>query len=59
MDFFFISIIVIVITFFGFYTQLSEVQPSIYWINFKPESDKILQKLAQQYQERTGRNVKF
>ena len=57
--FFSISIIVIVITFFGFYTQLSEIQPSIYWINFKPESDKILQKLAQHYQERTGRNVKI
>ena len=55
--FFTILIVVIVITVFGIYSQLSERQPSVFWLNFKPESHKILQKLAEQYQERTGRNI--
>ena len=55
--FFTILIVVIVITVFGIYSQLSEKHPTVFWLNFKPESHKILQKLAEQYQERTGRNV--
>ena len=52
-----ILIIAIIITVFGIYSQLSEEKPYIYWLNFKPESHIILQKLSKQYQERTGRNV--
>ncbi len=31
---------------------------SVYWLNFKPESDEALQKLAQMYTEKTGVPVK-
>jgi raffinose/stachyose/melibiose transport system substrate-binding protein len=59
MKWIFLSVLIMVIsiTIYGIYSQLSEEQPSIYWINFKPESQKILQKLAERYQQRTGRNI--
>ena len=31
---------------------------SVYWLNFKPESDEVLQQVAQMYKEKTGVEVK-
>ena len=31
---------------------------SVYWLNFKPESDEVLQKVAALYTEKTGVEVK-
>ena len=31
---------------------------SVYWLNFKPESDEVLQQVAAMYKEKTGVNVK-
>ena len=31
---------------------------SVYWLNFKPESDEVLQKVAKMYTEETGIEVK-
>ncbi len=31
---------------------------SVYWLNFKPESDEVLQKIATMYKEKTGVDVK-
>lgn len=31
---------------------------SVYWLNFKPESDEVLQEIAQTYKEQTGVDVK-
>ena len=32
--------------------------PSVYWLNFKPESDEALQQIAKMYTEKTGVDVK-
>lgn len=31
---------------------------SVYWLNFKPESDEVLQDVAKMYKEKTGVDVK-
>ena len=31
---------------------------SVYWLNFKPESDEVLQEIAKMYKEETGIDVK-
>ena len=31
---------------------------SVYWLNFKPESDEVLQKVAKMYTDETGIEVK-
>ena len=31
---------------------------SVYWLNFKPESDEVLQEIAKMYKEETGVDVK-
>ena len=55
------GIITTIITFFGFYTSIlsqnENLEPYVYYLNFKPESDSILQGLAQIYKEKTGINV--
>ena len=38
--------------------QGSEATGSVYWLNFKPESDEVLQKVAKMYTEETGVPVK-
>lgn len=53
----FISIIVLLVSILGIYRQISEEKPSIYWLNFKPESHKILQEIGKEYKEITGRNI--
>jgi raffinose/stachyose/melibiose transport system substrate-binding protein len=45
------------IVIYGIYIQLIEELPSIYWINFKPEANELLQELAKQYKRSTGRNI--
>ena len=56
-----IGITTAILTIFGLYTSmLLENQlsgPYVYYINFKPESDHILQELAKLYTEKTGINV--
>ena len=51
------SILAIIICIYGILSQLNDERPSIYWINFKPESEDVLLELGAKYQERTGRNV--
>ena len=36
----------------------SQAGGSVYWLNFKPESDEVLQSIAQMYTEKTGVEVK-
>ena len=52
-----ISIIVLLVSILGIYKQISEVKPSIYWLNFKPESHKVLLEIGKLYKEITGCNV--
>ena len=37
----------------------SKDEPSVYWLNFKPEADAALQKIAKTYQQQTGVPVKI
>jgi len=39
-------------------TKKPEEKGSVYWLNFKPESDEVLQKVAKLYTEKTGVEVK-
>ena len=52
-----ISVIIIINAIYSIYFQLTEKRPSIYWLNFKPESDKIIKELALEYEEQTGIKV--
>ena len=56
-----IGIITAILTTFGLYTSMLLENPLsgpyVYYINFKPESDHILQELAKLYTEKTGINV--
>ena len=56
-----IGITTAILTTFGFYTSMllenPPSEPYVYYINFKPESDHILQELAKLYTEKTGINV--
>ena len=58
---FLIGILTTIITIFGVYTlvslQKNSSEPYVYYINFKPESDTILQELAKLYTEKTGIKV--
>ena len=36
----------------------AEGDGSVYWLNFKPESDEVLQEIAADYKEATGVDVK-
>ncbi len=38
--------------------QGSEAKGSVYWLNFKPEADELLQEIAQMYTDKTGVPVK-
>ena len=58
---FLIGILTTIIGIFGVYTLMSSKKkssdPYVYYINFKPESDTILQELAKLYTEKTGIKV--
>ena len=55
--FYSISIIIAIISILSIYFQIAGKKPSVYWLNFKPESEKIIQELAFEYEERTGTKV--
>lgn len=38
--------------------EQTEAKGSVYWLNFKPESDEVLQQVAKMYTEKTGIEVK-
>ena len=58
---FLIGILTTIMTIFGVYTLMSSKkkssEPYVYYLNFKPESDTILQELAKLYTEKTGIKV--
>ena len=58
---FLIGILTTIMGIFGVYTLMSSKKkssdPYVYYINFKPESDTILQELAKLYTEKTGIKV--
>ena len=55
------GIITTIMTIFGINNILSSeptsIAPYVYYLNFKPESDKVLQELAKLYMEETGIEV--
>lgn len=42
----------------GSQSEQTEAKGSVYWLNFKPESDEVLQQVAKMYTEKTGIEVK-
>ena len=42
----------------GMFAGCGKDEPSVYWLNFKPESDVALQEIAQMYKEKTVVEVK-
>ena len=54
----FLSFLLIAILALSLFSCGTEDKGSVYWLNFKPESDPTLQKLATMYTEKTGIEVK-
>ena len=44
---------------FGFSGCRDAREGRVYWLNYKPESDEALQKVARMYEEKTGVSVKI
>ena len=53
-----IAMLLAVIMIVGMFAGCGKDEPSVYWLNFKPESDVALQEIAQMYKEKTGVEVK-
>ncbi len=55
-----LSIVLVVIMCLGLLTACNggSSEGSVYWLNFKPESDEVLQEIAKMYKEETGIDVK-
>ncbi len=55
-----LSLLVVAIMCIGMFAGCSGVagKGSVYWLNFKPESDEVLQQVAKMYTEKTGVEVK-
>ena len=54
-----LSILLVLIMCVGLFTACAgESKGSVYWLNFKPESDEVLQEIAKMYKEETGVDVK-
>ena len=55
----FLSLLLIAVLALSLFSCGTEDKGSVYWLNFKPESDPTLQELATMYTEKTGIEVKI
>ena len=55
----FLSLLLIAVLALSLFSCGTEDKGSVYWLNFKPESDPTLQELATMYTEKTGIKVKI
>ena len=49
-----IALLLVLVMVVGLVACSSKSKGSVYWLNFKPESDETLQKIAKLYTEKTG-----